>query len=76
MISGIFCLLQSKKKIRYAPMADTRAKGIPISGLKKTQAIEMTRQHTVVPTMRAKIIAARATKPPRSHPTRGIQLRS
>lgn len=46
-----------------------------MSGLKNTQAIAIIRQDKVPPTIKAKRAAANEAIPPRSQPTRGIQLR-
>ena len=48
------------------------SRGIPINGLKNTQAIAIVKTERVRPTTKAKIIAATATIPERSQPTNGI----
>lgn len=53
-----------------------RRSGTPISGLKNSQAIAIVRMERVSPTTIAKMTAATATSPERSHPTSGIMSRS
>ena len=48
---------------------------IPITGLKKTQAIAIVSNETVRPTTTAKMIAAMATIEESSQPTSGIQFK-
>lgn len=56
------------------PAAVRNRSGIPIRGLKKTQAIAIVRQERVKPTRMANMNAANDATDPKSEPTRGIHV--